>query len=112
AAAELRRREAAGEHTPIIAMTAAAFAEDRARCLAAGMDDYLAKPINPGLLDATLTRWTSGFARAAPTTATADGVTEAAEAVQAALAQLGADRLGADRLGADRLGADRLGADR
>src|SRR5439155_9081798 len=47
---------------------------------AAGMDDYLAKPIDPAVLDATLTRWTSGFARAAPTTATADRVTEGVEA--------------------------------
>ncbi|MGH9658981.1 MAG: response regulator, partial [Bryobacteraceae bacterium] len=47
----LRRR------TPIIAMTAHAFEEDRERCLEAGLDDYVAKPIQPELLFATLDRW-------------------------------------------------------
>jgi CheY-like chemotaxis protein len=40
--------------TPIIAMTANAFAEDKARCLEAGMNDFLVKPFNPSLLFATM----------------------------------------------------------
>lgn len=43
--------------TPILALTANAFQEDRERCLAAGMNDHIAKPIDPGRLVETLLHW-------------------------------------------------------
>jgi PAS domain S-box-containing protein len=48
-----------GRHTPIIAMTANAFKEDREACLAAGMDDYVSKPLRMETLRAKLLRWLS-----------------------------------------------------
>ncbi len=57
ATAEMRRREVAGAHIPIIALTADATNAGRAACLAAGMDDYLAKPFRRDALHATLARW-------------------------------------------------------
>jgi CheY-like chemotaxis protein/HPt (histidine-containing phosphotransfer) domain-containing protein len=53
----IRAQETPGERVPIIAMTAHAMAGDRERCLAAGMDDYVAKPVRPEELDAVLERW-------------------------------------------------------
>lgn len=53
---EIRRLEGHGFHLQIIAMTANAMAGDRERCLAAGMDDYLSKPINPQVLRAMITQ--------------------------------------------------------
>jgi signal transduction histidine kinase/CheY-like chemotaxis protein len=54
---EIRRREGEGRHLPVVALTASSLAGDREKCLAAGMDDHLGKPIDPEELDATLTRW-------------------------------------------------------
>jgi CheY-like chemotaxis protein len=42
--------------TPILAMTANAFSEDKARCFAAGMDDFLVKPFDPDAIFSTLLR--------------------------------------------------------
>jgi PAS domain S-box-containing protein len=70
ATGELRRREAGDRHTPIIAMTASVQLSDHERCLEAGMDDYLGKPVDPDDLEAALLRWTGGPGAAGPVAAT------------------------------------------
>jgi two-component system, sensor histidine kinase and response regulator len=63
---EIRRREGASRHTPIIAMTASAMRGERERCLAAGMDDYIAKPVRLQELRARLQRWSGPPAEVDP----------------------------------------------
>jgi len=68
ATALIRKMEGKSAHTPIIAMTANAMQGDRERCLAAGMDDYVAKPVRPKELQAVLETWLGNRATRTGTT--------------------------------------------
>ncbi len=85
ATAEIRKRERGTRHTWIIAMTAHAMVGDRDRCLAAGMDDYIAKPMSTEVLKEALERFAQRQpamigkpAAVAPTPATAPAPAPAA----------------------------------
>ena len=67
-AAAIREEEAARgvPRTPVVALTAAALKGEAERCLAAGMDDYLAKPVGIAVLAATLRRWLPHTAERGP----------------------------------------------
>jgi CheY-like chemotaxis protein len=65
---EIRRREGSGVHRPIIAMTANAMVGDRERCLDAGMDDYVSKPIRKADLTQALTNFVSAVRPSASST--------------------------------------------
>jgi signal transduction histidine kinase/DNA-binding response OmpR family regulator len=70
-ATRLLRSDSRLQGIPIIAMTAHALAEERQRCLDAGMNDHISKPVDPDALFATLARWTKRLPR--PANPTADG---------------------------------------
>ena len=57
ATAAIRRIEGTNGHIPIIAMTAAAMEGDRERCMAAGMDDFITKPVRLEAVSTVLARW-------------------------------------------------------
>jgi signal transduction histidine kinase/DNA-binding response OmpR family regulator/ligand-binding sensor domain-containing protein/HPt (histidine-containing phosphotransfer) domain-containing protein len=67
ATSEIRRMGWTSPRLPIVAMTASALPEDRARCLDAGMDDYLTKPLRRPELRAVLERWLPGTDNATKT---------------------------------------------
>jgi CheY-like chemotaxis protein len=52
---QIRREEAIGVHVPIVAMTASAMSEERDRCLAAGMDDFISKPVSYKVIEQMIT---------------------------------------------------------
>ena len=98
ATAEIRRRHANDRHVPIVAMTAKAIQGDRARCLEAGMDDYISKPVRLEDLEAALARWVPGNGNviesgpaSAPPAAPPEAITPALDpAVTARLRELAA----------------------
>jgi PAS domain S-box-containing protein len=73
ATAAIRLGETPPAHTPIVAMTANTLAGDRERCLAAGMDDYVGKPLRPGELERVLARALGPRAAATPPSLHEDG---------------------------------------
>ncbi|MET9844817.1 hybrid sensor histidine kinase/response regulator [Streptomyces ossamyceticus] len=76
ATAEIRRRQAGSERVPIIAMTAAAMPDDRVRCIEAGMDDHLTKPVDWTQVLARIAVWVA----AEPPTGSAPPTTSSAPA--------------------------------
>ena len=70
----IREREAGGPRLPIVAMTASAMKGDREKCLEAGMDDYVSKPVTPEAIEAVLRRWVGASAASAEKAASAAAV--------------------------------------
>ncbi len=90
ATAAIREKErATGRHMPVIAMTASAMKGDRERCLAAGMDDYVSKPIDPEQLFGVLDEVAAGREMADDETTDSSGAT--AEATPAAVDEVEAN---------------------
>jgi two-component system sensor histidine kinase/response regulator len=83
---EIRRREGTARRTPVVAMTSSVMEGDRERCLAAGMDDYLSKPLEPVHVNAVLEYWVGP-----PNGTSADGAGQAPEPTPAEMPAAMAD---------------------
>ncbi|AWI77322.1 hypothetical protein CEW83_20500 [Parazoarcus communis] len=94
AATRALRAQTRNRHTPVVALTANVFEEDRRACFAAGMDDFVAKPVDPQDLYSTLLRWLPPRAVAGAAAAQASVPAEptsaerAPEVIEAAVAQM------------------------
>ncbi|MBC7951195.1 MAG: response regulator [Rhodospirillaceae bacterium] len=95
-----RALRAEGVSLPIIAMTANAMASDRVNCLEAGMNDHVAKPLDPDLLVRTIAQWTNGahLAPAAPMVECPDTLRMDGIDVASVLWRLGGDEMAVKRL--------------
>lgn len=89
----IRAAECAGERLPILAMTAAAIEGERERCLEAGMDDFLTKPVNPAALATMIAQWIGDEKAAEPRTVATVESNDPDSNVDARLARLATERL-------------------